>query len=248
MSDDDLIRRGDALAAIQLGDTVTKLQARIRAIPYVDADPVCTGCGGTGVTYQTERRCACQGPDLTDPVTVHANMLRGTIAKPTVEQIIHLYGRGAFQPMIDASIAKALEKACLAVSEHADWPEDEHGRTEQVGLFARVINAIRAITPAENAAAPNLKRIGTGIYETQPTPDHAAIREAWEKAYWRMRSYAVHDNDCKLNKPPHFNGPCSCGLTAVLEEALALISKGATEPTEYERKVAQMKKDFPNGI
>ena len=31
-------------------------------------------------------------PDLTDPVTVHANMLRGTIAKPTVEQIIHLYG------------------------------------------------------------------------------------------------------------------------------------------------------------
>lgn len=23
-------------------------------------DPECTGCGGTGVTYQTERRCACQ--------------------------------------------------------------------------------------------------------------------------------------------------------------------------------------------
>lgn len=31
-------------------------------------------------------------PDLSDPVTVHANMLRGTIAKPTLEQIIHLYG------------------------------------------------------------------------------------------------------------------------------------------------------------
>ena len=79
-------------------------------------------------------------------------------------------------------------------------------------------------------------------------PDPAAIREAWEKAYWRMRSYAVHDNDCKLNKPPRFDGPCSCGLTAALEEALALIQKGAAEPTEYERKVAQMKKDFPNGI
>lgn len=78
-------------------------------------------------------------------------------------------------------------------------------------------------------AAPNLKRIGTGIYETQPTPDHAAIREAWEKAYWRMRSYAVHDNDCKLNKPPRFDGPCSCGLTAALEEALALIPKGAAD-------------------
>lgn len=31
-----------------------------------------------------------------------------------------------------------------------------------------------------------------------------AIREAWGKAYWRMRSYAVHDDDCKLNKPPRF--------------------------------------------
>lgn len=30
--------------------------------------------------------------ELTDPIAVHANMLRGTIAKPTVEQIIHLYG------------------------------------------------------------------------------------------------------------------------------------------------------------
>lgn len=29
---------------------------------------------------------------LFDPVAVHANMLRGTIAKPTIEQIIHLYG------------------------------------------------------------------------------------------------------------------------------------------------------------
>jgi NifB/MoaA-like Fe-S oxidoreductase len=28
---------------------------------------------------------------LTDPVAVHANMLRGTIAKPTIEQILHVY-------------------------------------------------------------------------------------------------------------------------------------------------------------
>lgn len=93
-----------------------------------------------------------------------------------------------------------------------------------------VIAARDALDAAlEPVAAPNLKRIGTGIYETQPTPDHAAIREAWEKAYWRMRSYAVHDNDCKLNKPPRFDGPCSCGLTAALEEALALIPKGAAD-------------------
>ena len=24
------------------------------------SDPECTCCGGTGITYQTERRCACQ--------------------------------------------------------------------------------------------------------------------------------------------------------------------------------------------
>lgn len=29
-----------------------------------DDDATCTCCGGTGVTYQTERRCACQGPDV----------------------------------------------------------------------------------------------------------------------------------------------------------------------------------------
>lgn len=42
-----------ALAASQPADPVTD-------------DPECTDCGGTGVTYQTERRCACQPAD---PVT-----------------------------------------------------------------------------------------------------------------------------------------------------------------------------------
>lgn len=30
------------------------------AEPQADDDPECTDCGGTGTTYQTERRCACQ--------------------------------------------------------------------------------------------------------------------------------------------------------------------------------------------
>lgn len=29
-------------------------------------DPPCTGCGDTGIDYQTERRCACQGPATPD--------------------------------------------------------------------------------------------------------------------------------------------------------------------------------------
>lgn len=52
--------------------------------------------------------------ELTDPVAVHANMLRGTIAKPTVEQIIHLYGVNA--------LAKAL--APVIVREAAPYMTD----------------------------------------------------------------------------------------------------------------------------
>lgn len=35
MGDNDLIRRSDALNAVRLGDTVTKIQARIAALPVV---------------------------------------------------------------------------------------------------------------------------------------------------------------------------------------------------------------------
>lgn len=52
--------------------------------------------------------------DFADPVTVHVNMLRGTIAKPTVEQIVHLYG-------VD-TLAKAL--APVIVREAAPYMTD----------------------------------------------------------------------------------------------------------------------------
>lgn len=41
----------------------------------------------------------------------------------------------------------------------------------------------------------------------------ARLREV----YWRLRSYATHDDGCKLNKPPRFSGPCSCGLADALK-------------------------------
>lgn len=199
MSDDDLIRRGDAVVAVAGWEIPSTAIAALPAVTVgvkllvwegprkldeggiaYDAHTTCghyiatdagwflVGQSGWFVAKSLDAaKAAAQAdyearilaaldltpaPDLSDPVTVHANMLRGSIAKPTVEQIVHLYGREAFQPMIDVAIAKALEKACLAVSEHADWPEDEHGRTEQVDLFARVINAIREITPAVTPA------------------------------------------------------------------------------------------------
>ena len=40
-------------------------------------------------------------------------------------------------------------------------------------------------------------------------------RDAAIAAYWRVRSYAVHDDDCTINRYPSRNA-CSCGLTAAL--------------------------------
>jgi hypothetical protein len=47
---------------------------------------------------------------LSDPIAVHANMLRGTIAKPTVEQIIHLYGVDALVKALAPVIVQEAEK------------------------------------------------------------------------------------------------------------------------------------------
>ncbi len=51
---------------------------------------------------------------LADPVAVHQNMLRGTIAKPTVEQIIHLYGVDALCRALAPVIVREAEAALPA--------------------------------------------------------------------------------------------------------------------------------------
>ena len=40
-------------------------------------------------------------------------------------------------------------------------------------------------------------------------------RDAAVAAYWRVRSYAVHDDDCTINRYPNRDA-CSCGLRAAL--------------------------------
>ncbi len=63
---------------------------------------------------------------LKDPVTVHLNMLRGTIAKPTWEQIKHLYPEqfaGHAQSSREAVIeecAKAVEETMWTLPLYAD--------------------------------------------------------------------------------------------------------------------------------
>ena len=43
-------------------------------------------------------------------MTVHQNMLRGTIAKPTVEQIIHIYGVDALVKALSPIIVREAER------------------------------------------------------------------------------------------------------------------------------------------
>lgn len=50
-----------------------------------------------------------------------------------------------------AAQAATVQRACMAVSEQSDWPEDEHGRTEQPALFERVINAVRSLADPTGA-------------------------------------------------------------------------------------------------
>jgi hypothetical protein len=47
--------------------------------------------------------------NMLDPTVVHMNMLRGTIAKPTVEQIIHLYGVDALVKALSPVIVREAE-------------------------------------------------------------------------------------------------------------------------------------------
>ncbi len=50
---------------------------------------------------------------LSDPICVHVNMLRGTIAKPTLEQIIHLYGVDALCRALVPVIVREAEAAII---------------------------------------------------------------------------------------------------------------------------------------
>lgn len=95
-----LSKRLAALPAVTVGlPTVDELAQIIRTVD---------GENRLGAGELAERILAAlepqPAPDLTNPNVVHVNMLRGTIAKPTVEQIIHLYGVEAITPnQVDGS-------------------------------------------------------------------------------------------------------------------------------------------------
>lgn len=64
----DIERYGDEVrqAAEHLLAFIGPADAVYADFPPSDDDPVCTDCGGTGITLQTERRCSCQVGTLAD--------------------------------------------------------------------------------------------------------------------------------------------------------------------------------------
>lgn len=64
-----------------------------------DDDPECTDCGGTGITYQTERRCACQPTDAAQaPFRIEDMTLADLMRDPLYEE--------ATTPATDAAQAR----------------------------------------------------------------------------------------------------------------------------------------------
>lgn len=62
---------------------------------------------------------------------------------------------------------------------------------------------------------------------TDTTPQGLATRGDLKKlaeVYWKLRSYAVHDDNCTINRHPHYQG-CSCGLTAALVKGEAAATR-----------------------
>lgn len=70
---------------------------------------------------------------LTDPNAVHINMLRGTIAKPSLGQIAHLYPE-----------VQEMKAALTATLKHFRWPTSaEHQTRDRV---------LAALAPFDDAA------------------------------------------------------------------------------------------------
>ncbi len=69
----------------------------MNAVPCIDTlcrAPV--ACGGFGYCRQLNFPRDVMEL-LSDPIVVHLNMVRGTIAKPSTDQIIHIYGKAALE-------------------------------------------------------------------------------------------------------------------------------------------------------
>lgn len=87
---------------------------------------ICRDCRGVGMIH------------CSDPFNC------GGMQPYTVEELKSVLSRRDAQMR-----AEGMRRALDVISENADWPEDEHGRTEYPALFARISHAILAAAERE---------------------------------------------------------------------------------------------------
>lgn len=107
-----------------------------------DDDPECTDCGGTGITYQTERRCACQPTDAAHaPFRIEDMTLADLMRDPLYE--------AATTPATDAAQAReaALREAaevCAGIRQRiANGPMPEGARFDYEQAILALIGETR---------------------------------------------------------------------------------------------------------
>lgn len=83
---------------------------------------------------------------LIDPNAVHMNMLRGTLAKPSVDQIVHIYGPEALaaSPEVAKLVADAEVRGMERAAAKLHWLWDADGTKGERRVADESAAAIRA--------------------------------------------------------------------------------------------------------
>ena len=78
----------------------------------------------SGESAAVEGATTKRSDPLSDPNVIHVNMLRGTIAKPSISQIIHIYGAEKLRAALRES---AADPVCAKNAHTAAEPEQNDG-------------------------------------------------------------------------------------------------------------------------
>ena len=177
MTDDLIIRLivkyKDSILAKEAADRIAALEAQLEA---ATGQAVVKPLAGAALAEILRVEFSAIQAALQDPVAVHANMLRGTIAKPSIEQIIHLYGVDALckalAPVIvrEATPSTPIDLSQSAVDDMA-WTLDHMGdpgsRTRHAAAMLRALKSAVMADPVAEAARVLLAKIETYGFECE---------------------------------------------------------------------------------
>lgn len=117
-------------------------------------------------------------PRLKSPDAVHVNMLSGTIARPSIAQIVHLYGR-------EALLAATLTPAEYAViAERRRQVEEEGWTPEHDDAHRGAALTLAAIAYATQAGFG----IHSGLTDAEYRTCRAPSMWPWERSWWKPKS------------------------------------------------------------